>query len=240
MIAAIIVFAAAVYVIGKKDPVPDAGTTPTLPGEHTASSSSARGSSGGVPGSSVTLNRTAVVAFLGDDYTLGTGASGPGKGFTALLADSLAITDKNFGDNGAGYAKTGRDHKSFADQVGAIVAAKPDVIVVSGGRNDVVDDSNTLASAAKDLFSELHTKLPRAILVAVAPFWGDSDHPPAIRAISDSVKSAVESAGGIYLDLPDPLHNHPDFMADASDPNDAGYAAIATALQPELATLLPR
>ncbi|MEO8888809.1 MAG: SGNH/GDSL hydrolase family protein [Jatrophihabitantaceae bacterium] len=156
-----------------------------------------------------------------------------------LLAGSLAIDVKNFGDSGAGYAKSGADHKRFADQVDAVGAAQPDVIVVSGGRNDVVDDLSTLTSAADDLFSELHRKLPSAILVAVAPFWGDSDQPPAIGSIAGSIKSAVESAGGQYLNLPDPLHGHPEFMADAADPNDAGYAAIAAALQPALAKLLP-
>jgi lysophospholipase L1-like esterase len=45
--------------------------------------------------------------------------------------------------------------------------------------------------------------------------------------------------GGTYLDIPDPIHGHPGFMADAADPNDRGYAAIAAALEPQLALLLP-
>ena len=44
------------------------------------------------------------------------------------------------------------------------------------------------------------------------------------------MKKAVTADGGHYLSIGDPIHNHPNFMADASDPNDKGNAAVATAL----------
>jgi lysophospholipase L1-like esterase len=70
--------------------------------------------------------------------------------------------------------------------------------------------------------------------------WGDSDEPAAVREIGNVVKDAVTAAGGRYLDLPDPIRGHPSFMADAADPDDAGYAAIAAALEPKLEPLLPK
>lgn len=178
------------------------------------------------------------IAFLGDDYTAGVGASGSGKRFATRLATALNATEKNFGVAGAGYAKAGTGGKRYADRVDAIAAAKPNMVVVSGGRNDLGDDPATLATAAERLFAALRAKLPTAELVAVAPFWGDSDQPRKLTTIGSAVKTAVQKVGGAYLALSDPLYHHPGYMSDGADPNDAGYAAIAGALRPLLASLL--
>lgn len=234
VIAAVIVFALAGYVLTENDPVPDAGTTPTTADQRLPS-----GAVSVTPTSSRNSRSGNVVAFLGDDYTVGIGASTKSKGFTALLSAQLNITGKVFGSDQAGYAKASSGGKTYADYVDAVVATHPDVVVVTGGRNDQVDLPASVASAARHLFAQLHTKLPNAELVAVRPFWGDSPAPKTITDVASEVKSAVTHAGGIYLDVPDPLEGHPGWMADAADPNDAGYAAIAAAIEPKLATLLP-
>lgn len=179
-----------------------------------------------------------VVAYLGDDWTAGTGASDRAKRFTSLLSRSLHVVEKNFGVNGTGYAKTTSGATDFSGRVAGVVAAHPDLVVVSGGRNDTANYLATVAGDARALFAELHKKLPSATLVAVAPLWGDSDEPSALETIGKGVKDAVTAVGGTYLDLPDPIHGHPDFMADDADPNDKGYAAIAAALRPKLKPLL--
>jgi lysophospholipase L1-like esterase len=58
-------------------------------------------------------------------------------------------------------------------------------------------------------------------------------------ALGSAVRQGVTAAGGTYLDLPDPIHGHPSYMADLADPNNQGYAAIAAALAPDLQPLLP-
>jgi acyl-CoA thioesterase I len=194
----------------------------------------------GVGGTSTSQAPASVlVAFLGDDWTAGTGASGKANGFTALLARQLGVAEHSFGVPGAGYAKSSPSGGTYASRVAAVVAARPDVVVVSGGRNDASDSPATAADDARQLFASLHAKLPDAVLIAVAPFWGDSDLPPEMIQLGQAVKAAVTAAGGTYLDIPDPIHGHPAFMADAADPNDQGYAAIAAALAPELRPLLP-
>ena len=112
-------------------------------------------------------------------------------------------------------------------------------MVVSGGRNDKDNLLATVASRARSLFDDLHTKLPDATIVAIAPMWGDSDKPEEVVAIGQAVKSAVTAAGGKYLDIADPIHGHPGFMSDAADPDDDGYAAIAASIEPKLEALLP-
>lgn len=245
------VAAAAVYVVHHSDPVQDAGTTP---GYSAAASSEVvvaptiTATATGTPtstgpsaarGSGTTVAPAVRVAFLGDDYTVGDGASTASKSWTRLVARSLNLSAVDVGGSGAGYAKQSSGRKTYASLVSAVVAAEPEVIVVSGGRNDVADDADTLMTATKALFAELHSKIPDATLIAIAPWWGDSAQPPELSPVEAAVKSGVESVGGTYLDESDPLRGHANWMADAGNPNDKGYRAIADAVAPAIEQQLP-
>lgn len=227
--AAVVVFAVAGYVIAHRDPVEHAGQTPGYV-LTTADSPAAA--------STTAVSHPLVIAFVGDDYTTGSGASEKSKRFSSLVAASLGATEKNVGDDGAGYAKKGTDGRTYSDLVAAVASDHPDVVVVTGGRNDSVADPDTLKAAVDAFFTALHKALPQARLIAVRPFWGDSDAPPEVTALGGLVEAAVTAAGGTYLDLPDPLHGHPDWMADDADPNAAGYRAIARALEVKLRPLV--
>ena len=193
----------------------------------------------GIEGTSASQGTGTLIAFLGDDWTAGTGATGKAQRFTTVVCTQLGAQEANFGVDGSGYAKSGTDGGPFESRIDAIVAAHPQVVIVSGGRNDYVDAPATAAEHARDLFAALHTKLPDAVLIAIKPFWGDSDLPPVMDALAAAVKQGVTAAGGTYLDVPDPIHGHPSYMADLADPNNQGYAAIAAAIVPELQPLLP-
>jgi lysophospholipase L1-like esterase len=241
-VLAVVVFGAAIYVVTHNDaPTPHTASGTIAAHQSNAlapPSSTAAASSHGVDATSASAPTT-VVAFLGDDWTSGDGASNRAHRFTTLLATQLNVIERNFGAAGTGYAKATDTAGAYSSRVDAVVAAAPAVVVVSGGRNDSSDDPATAAAHARALFAQLHNKLPDAVLVAIAPFWGDSDLPPELTALGDAVKRGVTDVGGTYLDIPDPIHGHPSFMADAADPDDQGYAAIAAALEPQLALLLP-
>ena len=155
-----------------------------------------------------------------------------------LLAKQLGLKERNFGDDGTGYAKATASAGTYDSRVDAVVNAKPQVVVVSGGRNDVADFLPTTKRHVRDLFTTLHDKLPDAVVIAVEPFWGDSDKPAELGPIASAVKQGVHAAGGHYLSIDDPIHGHPNFMADASDPNDKGNAAIAKALAGPIRSLI--
>jgi lysophospholipase L1-like esterase len=232
-VAGVAVVAAAVYVIGNNHA--PAKTDPRGNGRPTTSVSKAD-----PPSSAPTEKpKSLVVAFIGDDWTAGTGASSHKHRFTTVVSHDLHLTERNFGADGTGYAKATSSDGDYTERVADVVAAHPDVVVVSGGRNDNSNLLATVASRARSLFDDLHAKLPKATIVAVAPMWGDSDKPGEVVAIGQAVKSAVTAAGGKYLDIADPIHGHPGFMADAADPDDDGYAAIAAAVAPKLKALLP-
>ena len=231
---AIAVFAAAGYVIVKKDPVPDAGQVLPLPSGSAATTARAAVASASGSASS----HGGVIAFLGDDWTTGSGASSKSTRFSTLLAKQLGLTERNFGADGTGYAKATATDGTYDSRVADVVKAKPRVVVVSGGRNDVADYLPTTKRHIHTLFSTLHDKLPDAVVIAVEPFWGDSDKPAELGPVASAVKSEVTADGGHYLAIADPIHNHPSFMADASDPNDKGNAAIAAALAGPVQALL--
>lgn len=237
VVAAIIVLAAAAYVVHSRTKVPTAGQTP---GVVTLSSTpaSATPTTSPSPSPSPSPQAQLVVAFIGDDYTTGVGASSPTKGFVPLLASKLGIPPHPFGVPGGGYAKPGSDGRTYVDVVDAVAAIKPSIVVVTGGRNDQADDPNTLTAAVTTFFATLHSKLPSATLVAVTPFWGDSPAPSQITKLAGTVHDTVRSISGTFIDLLDPLLTHSTFMADANDPNDAGYAAIASALAGRLQPLI--
>jgi len=100
----------------------------------------------------------------------------------------------------------------------------------------------TVNSSVVGRFSDgsmaLKAGLPDAKIVAVAPWWGDSTHPSVLDSIGSAIKDGVTAAGGTYLDIDDPLVGHSDWMANAADPNDKGYQAIAESLEPKLQPLL--
>lgn len=229
---------AAVYVVRNNDhPAPaDAASRPIRPVTSSSPSPSL-----GFDASSTSIAGAGgpVIAFLGDDWTRGNGASARARRFSTLLCTQLGAQEQNFGVDDTGYAKSGPDGGPYATRIAQIVAADPQVVVVSGGRNDRSDSPATAAAAARALFATLRSRLPDAVLIAVAPFWGDSDLPPEMVALAAAVEDGVTAAGGTYLDIADPIHRHPAFMADAADPNDQGYAAIAAALATRLEPLLP-
>jgi acyl-CoA thioesterase I len=234
VLAAIAVFAVAGYVIVHQDPVPNAGEPLGVTSAVASPSTSAKSTA-----SPSTAPRVpAVVAFLGDDYTSGAGASSESARSTTIVCAALGVTEANFGVADSGYANLGVAG-NYASRVDKVVLAAPDVVVLSGGRNDVDSDLDSVATNARAVFNALHQRLPDAVIVAVAPWWGDSAPRRALATIAASIRQAVEAVGGTYLTLPDPLLGHPAWMADDADPNNAGYAAIAAALGPKLRPLLP-
>lgn len=212
---------------------PSAGTRPARTLSSTASNSSGTATAA----SAAAGGGEKVVAFLGDEWTAGAGSSATASRFASLLSSRLHVTQRNFGARGGGY---GTSSDRYESSVAEVVAAHPDVVVVTGGRNDLTPAHDLIATTGEvdRLFADLRAGLPNARLIAVAPFWGDSDLPQALVTLGREVKDAVTAAHGTYLDIADPIHGHPDFMADDVDPNDKGHAAIAAALASELEPLV--
>lgn len=183
---------------------------------------------------------TARVAFYGDSYTLGTGASTPEKRWSTIICRERGWTEFNPSVNGLGFV----NNRSTlgADLITPIIAARPDIVFVTMGLNDnfaydyAADDIRKAITA--DL-TALKTALPAARFLVVEPFWYTDVKPVSFGVIAGWVREAAAAIRADYIPGASGwLTGHPEWMAaDGLHPNDAGYAEMARRMNAELALL---
>lgn len=165
------------------------------------------------------------VAFIGDSYTEGLGASDPAVRWSTLLSAANGWEEVNLGVSGSSYGEGLGEWNSYAGQVEEAIVVQPDVVVVSGGLNmSEADQQLGVAS----VFEDLRLGLPDARIVAVSPFWVSTDYPAQLALTGDEVKTSVESVGGSYIDVGHLFEQEFDyFLGDGLHPDDAGHQLIA-------------
>lgn len=185
----------------------------------------------------------AVVAYLGDSYTTGTGATSTDSRWTTVLSASNNWIEKNFGVDGSGYATEGTQAPStFLDRVNEVISVRPEVVIVSGGRFDYSGNSSAsdVSASISQTFAALRAGLPNAKIVAMGPIWDSSSAPERLVEIAQDVKDAVESVSGTYVDIGQPLAERPNLVGDDGIlPTDAGHAALGSAIGRALTPLIP-
>jgi len=126
----------------------------------------------------------------------------------------------------AGTAACGLDYCApFPMMAADAIAAKPDVVVVSGGIDDGTAD---VSAAARMLFSQLHKELPKAKVIVVAPMSRASLAPDALTELRSEVRAAARTAGVSYVDVGNPLADHPElFASDGVHLTKGGYTALS-------------
>ncbi|WP_440708352.1 SGNH/GDSL hydrolase family protein [Herbiconiux sp. YIM B11900] len=175
------------------------------------------------------------VAFYGDSYTLGTGASDPAKRWSSIVSAERGWSEFNPSVNGLGFvnnrASTPPDY-SGDDEVSKVIADDPDILFITMGLNDnfsMPGRADEIQDAIRTDFQTLKAALPDARIIVVEPFWYTDERPDSVPQIIDWVKSGAEDIGADYI--PDASHwieGHPEWMAsDGLHPNDEGYAAMA-------------
>jgi lysophospholipase L1-like esterase len=184
-----------------------------------------------------------IVAFYGDSYTRGTGATSPDRRWSTIICAERGWYEFNPSVDGLGFVNN-RGLALGGDLVDQIVDhdPPPDIVIVTMGLNDNfsmphrADDIETAIGA--DL-ERLREELPDARLVVVEPFWYTDDRPASVEQIIDWVEDAAERVGADYIDGASRwLEGHPEWMADdIIHPNDDGYAEIARRMDEELEQL---
>ena len=181
------------------------------------------------------------VAFYGDSYTLGTGASHPAKRWSSLVSAERGWREVNPSANGLGFVAN-RDLLLGPDLVEQVIAAKPDIVFVTMGLNDnflMPDRADDIRAAISEDLGALSSALPDARLIVVEPFWYTDERPASVERIIGWVKAAAEEVDADYI--PGASHwieGHPEWMAiDGLHPNDEGYRAMAERMNAELEKL---
>lgn len=181
-----------------------------------------------------------VVAFYGDSYTAGTGASDPSLRWSTRIAAERGWREVNPSVNGLGFV-TNRDAQR-GDLVTQIIDVEPDVVIVTMGLNDVFSFDAASAAIERQIsrdLTRLREELPDARLVVVEPFWYTDERPASVDTIISWVRDAAEGVGADYIaGASHWIEGHPEWMAlDGIHPNDEGYAAMAERMDEELAKL---
>ena len=189
-----------------------------------------------------------VVAFYGDSYTLGTGASEETKRWSTVISASRGWREFNPSVNGLGFVN---QRRSFGedDLPALIIAEDPDIVVIAMGLNDnfsYAHRADRIREAIVEDFTRLHDALPDARFVVVEPFWYTADRPESVDIISGWVEDAAAMIDADWI--PGASHwldghyagSEDSWMAaDGLHPSDEGYAQMAERMDAALKELDP-
>ena len=191
-----------------------------------------------------------VVAFYGDSYTRGTGASSPEKRWSTVVSAERGWREINRSENGLGFVNRRASMGPGLDDIPAlIIDDDPDIVFVTMGLNDnfsydrAADEIHTAIDSDLD---RLRDGLPDARIVVVEPFWYTDDRPASVDVIAGWVEAAAERIDADHID--GASHWLDGHYADSSDswmasdglhPNDTGYADMAKRMDAALRALDP-
>lgn len=182
-----------------------------------------------------------VVAFYGDSYTLGTGASAPEQRWSTRIAEARGWNEVNPSVNGLGFINNRRTFGE-GDLPSQVIAADPDIVFITMGLNDNFSFDRAGAEIEAQIgadFARLKSELPDAQFIVVEPFWYTDTRPESVGTIIGWVEAAAADIGAEYIPGASRwLEGHPELMAaDGLHPNDAGYAEMAERMDAELTAL---
>lgn len=169
------------------------------------------------------------VTFFGDGYTSGSPAGGQGlANYTSLLASPdrwQVVTNESV--YGSGYVAD----PALQTRLQKVVAANPQLVVVTAGRADDLSDPAAVGAAATRLYQELRTQLPRAKVVVIGPMWLGEDPEPRMLPVRDAIRGATTGAGLPFVDpIADRWFNGSDgggIAPGGEIPNDEGHQRLA-------------
>ncbi|WP_426738452.1 SGNH/GDSL hydrolase family protein [Plantibacter sp. 2H11-2] len=192
---------------------------------------------GGAPGDGP------LVAFYGDSYTLGTGASDPANRWSTVVSEERGWREFNPSVNGLGFVNhRDRFGDGSGDLPSLIIAEQPDIVFVTMGLNDAFSFDDAAERIHEQITTDLQRlrdALPDARFIVVEPFWYTDERPQSIETIIGWVDDAAQEIDADTI--PGASHwieGHPEWMAaDGLHPNDEGYAEMARRMDAELERL---
>lgn len=171
-----------------------------------------------------------LIAFYGDSYTLGTGATSPSVRWSTRIAESRGWREFNPSVNGLGFINN-RSTFGVGDLPSQIIDRQPDFVIVTMGLNDNFAYAYAAdaieAQIAIDL-RRLREGLPDARIIVVEPFWFTAQRPESLEIISGWVRDAAGSIGADYIEGASTwiAGRDGEMAADGLHPNDEGYSLM--------------
>ncbi|MFS1302908.1 SGNH/GDSL hydrolase family protein [Streptosporangium longisporum] len=163
------------------------------------------------PSSAVTMppSRAPLVMVIGDSFTVGSGPVRGWNGYAARVARELGWQLVTAGAAGTGYVNPGRVGRTFQRSFEEELSWRPapDLVIVSGGRNDRRIGAARIENAAVRLVGSIRRRWPHTGIVMVGPIWVAKAPPWAYR-IREAVAIAAERLEVPFLDPLDVLDTH--------------------------------
>ena len=182
-----------------------------------------------------------LVAFLGDSWTAGVGATGR-RGYAVRAAEQLGWGYANFGVGGSGYSVPGPHGSRFAERVPQLAALHPDVVVVQGSLNERRSTEAALRPAAVSTLTRLRSALdPGTPVLVIGASYNPGTPDGTIEEINAAVSDAAAGAGLPFVDPAAAGWTDPHdagLWSDTIHPDDRGHQVIADRLAPLLRALV--
>lgn len=205
-------------------------------------------SAGPTPDSSAAPGDGPLVAFYGDSYTLGTGASDPSLRWSTVISEERGWREFNPSVNGLGFV----NHRaSFDDDdlPALIIEQKPDIVFVTMGLNDNFSYASRAELVHETIdadLTRLRDALPSARFIVVEPFWYTEKRPDSVDTIIGWVEQAAADIDADWIPGASRwLDGHYAgsevswMAADGLHPSDVGYRHLAEQMDTALARLDP-
>lgn len=192
------------------------------------------------------------VAFLGDSYTYGIGATAHSDGYAYLVAKAEHWTAKIVGLPGSGYVRVAIDDgQQISDGIPSVIASDPKLVIVECGHNDADNGialSKVEPNALKDL-RRLRAGLPNAKIVVLGPVWLSKRPTQRATAVNNAVHTAQQKiSNSVWINPIAQSWFKGDRALRTGDdktminyavghPNNLGYERIASILEADLKLL---
>jgi lysophospholipase L1-like esterase len=176
--------------------------------------------------SDLKLPHGSVVAFYGDSLTSGFGASSPSVRWSTLLCARRNWTEVNPSVPGLGFVHERGDR----DLPGTILAAEPDLILVTLGANDLrlVDSQpGAIAEAIRSDFTRLRTGAPASTILVVMPFSPLTFRPPQLATLEGWLRDSAAAIDAPVIESDTWMEGRSDLTVDGVHLTDAGERRIA-------------
>ncbi len=182
-----------------------------------------------------------VVAFYGDSYTLGTGASDLSLRWSTVISEERGWREYNPSVNGLGYINN-RSTFGDGDLPDLIIEQQPDIVFVTMGLNDNFSYDRVgerIQEQMNDDIDILVEALPEARFIVVEPFWYTDERPESVEIIIGWQREMAERIDADYIAGASRwIEGRPELMAaDGLHPNDDGYAVMTERMRAELEEL---
>lgn len=182
------------------------------------------------------LPKGSVVGFYGDSLTAGFAASSPGARWSALLCARHGWVEINPSISGLGFVQA----RGSRDLPGEIIAAAPDLILVTLGINDL----RLVDGRAADIRAAIDTDLHRlrdetgAIILVAMPFSPIRYRPPQLIALEGWLRTGAAEIDAPVIESEEWMADRPELTVDGIHFNDAGEARVAGLMDQAVETLV--